>query len=220
MAVVFDVLRMSSAMVAAAAAGAAAIWPVATVEAARAVAAAHPGVWLAGERHNHRLPGFTHGNSPLEWGAPIPPGTRVVWTTTNGTRALQQVERAGAVLVGGLVNRRAVAGAIQRWLAAEPLGRVVLVAAGRLGEPSPPDWWGVGAVAAALPRAIADASGQAAADEFAAVAPRLADALRASAEGQHLTTLGYGPDVEWAAALDQVPVLLQRGEGGWLFPSR
>ncbi len=207
-------------MAAAAAAGVEAIRPMAEVEAARALAVAQPGLWLAGERGNQRLPGFTQGNSPREWDRPVPPGTRVVWTTTNGTRALAQVAGASAVLVGALVNRRWVAAAVERWGDTHPLGRVVLVAAGREGEPSPPDWWGVGAVMAALPPAWADPSALSAAEDFAAVQGHLSEALASSAEGQHLAAMGYEADVLWAAGLDRVPVVLERGSGGWLYPMR
>jgi 2-phosphosulfolactate phosphatase len=214
-AVVFDVLRMSTAMLAAAFFGAAAILPVESVEDARARAAQHPGAWLAGERHNMPPPGFQRGNSPVEWTTPVPPGTRVVWTTTNGTRALNRVRAAGEVLVGALVNRLAVATWIGRFYKASG-GTVWLLAAGRRGEPSPPDWWGVGAVVAALPDSWCDEAALEARDRFREVAGTLGDALATSAEGIGLGDLGFGADVAWAAGLDTVPVVLRRSADGWL----
>lgn len=213
LAVVFDVLRMSTAMLSAAAAGVAAIFPVETVEAARNRARDFAGAWLAGERHNRPVAGFQRGNSPVEWAAPVPRGTRVVWTTTNGTRALERVADAGAVLVGALVNRTAVAEAAAAWP-----GRVVLLAAGREGAPSPPDWWGVGAVVAALPPTGGDLSAQEAQAAYAAVADHLGRALAASDEGRGLEVMGYGADVAWAAGLDRVPIVLHRAADGWLTP--
>ena len=214
LAVVFDVLRMSTAMLSAAAAGVAAIFPVETVETARERARDFTGAWLAGERHNRPPAGFQRGNSPVEWATPVPHGTRVVWTTTNGTRALERVADAGAVLVGALVNRSAVAQAAAVWP-----GRVVLVGAGREGGASPPDWWGVGAVVAALGRVEADPSAEAAQVAYAAVADDLGRALAASDEGHGLETLGYGADVAWAAGLDRVPTVLHRAADGWLTPA-
>ena len=214
LAVVFDVLRMSTSMLSAAAAGVAAIFAVETVEAARARAREAFGAWLAGERNNRPLAGFQRGNSPVEWAAPVPPGTRVVWTTTNGTRALERAAGAGAVLVGALVNRAAVAEAAAAWA-----GRVVLLAAGREGAPSPPDWWGVGAVAAALPEAGEDPGVRDAEAAYRAVADNLGRALEASDEGRGLVEMGYGPDVAWAAGIDRVPIVLHRAADGWLTPA-
>jgi 2-phosphosulfolactate phosphatase len=215
-AVVFDVLRMSSAMTAAAAAGVTAIWPVATVEEARAAAARAPGTWLAGERNNVPPDGFHHGNSPVEWHARVPTGTRVVWTTTNGTRALAHVGGAGAVAVGALVNRRAAAAWVQAWLDQAADTRVWLVAAGRRGEPSPPDWWGVGSVATLLPAEWRSPAAEAAAAAFVSVEPRLEMALLESDEGLGLSAMGFLADVQWSAQVDKAPVLLVRESDGWL----
>ena len=213
LAVVFDVLRMSTAMLSAAAAGVAAILPVETVQAAREQAQLFRGAWLVGERHNRPPAGFHRGNSPVEWAAAVPVGTRVVWTTTNGTRALERAAGAGAVLVGALVNRAAVAEAAARWP-----GRVVLLAAGRRGAFSPPDWWGVGAVALTLGPTGRDPGAHAAEAAYRAVADRLGPALAASDEGQGLAAMGYGADVAWAAGLDQLPTVLARRADGWLTP--
>lgn len=215
-AVVFDVLRMSSAMTAAATAGVAAIWPVATVEEARAAAAEDPGTWLAGERNNVPPDGFQRGNSPVEWDRAVPVGTRVVWTTTNGTRALNHVDGAGAVAVGALVNRLAVAAWVKAWLHQAPDARVWLVAAGRRGQPSPPDWWGVGAAAALLSGEGCAPEAAAAAAAFVSVEARLTSALVESDEGRGLTAMGFRADVEWSAQVDKASVLLVRSPDGWL----
>lgn len=145
-AVVLDVLRATTSMAYAAAAGVSVIRPVNTVEAARAYQEAHPGWWLAGERENLRPAGFDRGNSALDWSEPVPPGTQVVWTTTNGTEALSRVRDAGHVLTGAFVNVRAVAGRLGQL--ASP--RAVLVAAGTRGNFSLEDWVAAGAVAEEL----------------------------------------------------------------------
>lgn len=201
-------------MLSAAAAGVAAILPVETVEEARERARALSGAWLAGERANRPPEGFHRGNSPVEWAAPVPTGTRVVWTTTNGTRALERVAGAGAVLVGALVNATAVAKAAAAWR-----GRVVLVAAGRAGSPSPPDWWGVGAVAAQLGPTGEEPCAAAAAAAYGAVADAVGRALATSEEGRGLQAMGYGADVIWAGAVDRVPLVLHRGADGWFRPA-
>ena len=55
--VVFDILRATSSMVTALAHGAAEIWPVTTIEEARALKVRLPDAILAGERHGDRIEG-------------------------------------------------------------------------------------------------------------------------------------------------------------------
>ena len=65
---------------------------------------------LAGERKAVAIPGFDLGNSPLEFTEPL--DETLVFTTTNGTRAiLSAAAAAETVLVGSLLNLDAVAAA-------------------------------------------------------------------------------------------------------------
>src|SRR5690348_6982546 len=89
-AVVVDVLRATTVMVHALAAGCDAVLPCLEVDDARRVAEALPPgqAVLAGERHGVAIPGFDLGNSPEEFTPERCRGRTVVMTTTNGTRAL------------------------------------------------------------------------------------------------------------------------------------
>jgi 2-phosphosulfolactate phosphatase len=130
-AIVLDVVRASTTIVAALAGGARAVVPVATPDEARAFdrqEAAGP-VLVGGERGGAPPPGFDHGNSPAEYTAERVQGRTVVFTTTNGTRALLALAGARRVAVAGFVNAAAAA----RWAAAEP-GDVLLVCAGERGR--------------------------------------------------------------------------------------
>ncbi|HSE95214.1 MAG TPA: 2-phosphosulfolactate phosphatase, partial [Methylomirabilota bacterium] len=114
-AVMIDTVRASTTIVTALAHGARAVVPVATPEEARA-AAAHGvdgPVLLGGERGGAPPPGFALGNSPAEYAGAHIAGRTVVFTTTNGTRALLALTGARAVAVGGYVNAEAVS----RWAA-------------------------------------------------------------------------------------------------------
>jgi 2-phosphosulfolactate phosphatase len=130
-AIVLDVVRASTTIVAALAGGARAVIPVATPEEAWAYGRAEDGsaVLVGGERGGTPPPGFDHGNSPAEYTADRVCGRTVVFTTTNGTRALLAVDGARRIAVGGFVNATAVV----RWAAAEP-GDVLLVCAGERGR--------------------------------------------------------------------------------------
>src|SRR6184192_1083951 len=87
LAVVIDVLRATTTIVCALAAGCDCVIPCAEVEEARAKAGGMRAgkVLLGGERGGRPLPGFDLGNSPLEYTAAVCRGTSLVLTTTNGT---------------------------------------------------------------------------------------------------------------------------------------
>jgi 2-phosphosulfolactate phosphatase len=210
LAVVFDVLRATSAVTAAFAAGVAAVLPVESVDAARAYRTHHGDVWLAGEEHNLKPPGFDRGNSPREWG-PDSAGRQVVWSTTNGTRALRRVAGAGRVLVGALVNRRAVAAQ-----AAEHPGPIWLVAAGTRGEWALEDWLAVGAVATLLDAARWTDASRAAALAFTAAASDLAAVVAASSHARDLIAQGFAADLEWCAHLDRLDLVGELRPDGWI----
>src|SRR5437016_9884451 len=88
-AVVIDVLRATTTIVHALAAGCTVVRPCAEVEEARDLAGRMRAgrVLLGGERGGVAPPGFDLGNSPREYTAKVCKGTTLVLTTTNGTRA-------------------------------------------------------------------------------------------------------------------------------------
>src|SRR5262245_13937729 len=110
MAVVIDVLRATSTIIHALAAGARSVVPCGEIEDARQMAIAAPRgtVLLGGERGGLRIPGFDLGNSPAEYAHGTVAGKTIVITTTNGTRALVRAKEARRVLIGALCNQSAV----------------------------------------------------------------------------------------------------------------
>ena len=109
-AVVVDILRASSTLVTALAAGVSHVFPVATLDECAALGRAH-GCLTAAERDGLPAPGFDLGNSPfgfLEPGRPVR-GRALAMTTTNGTAALRRSLAAEAVVVGAFLNLAAVA---------------------------------------------------------------------------------------------------------------
>jgi 2-phosphosulfolactate phosphatase len=103
--IVVDVLRASSTIVMLLAKGCRRVYTVSGVAAARRLAR-RQGFLLAGERGGVTLPGFDLGNSPSEVEALDVAGKEVVLTTTNGTRVVQRVARARAVLAGCFLNAK------------------------------------------------------------------------------------------------------------------
>jgi len=131
-AVVVDVLRATSTIVTAMAAGAAEVRPVASpVEAGACLArlsaarGSREGLILGGERFGLRIEGFDLGNSPLEYTPAAVGGRTIFFATTNGTRTL----RRAAGRRGSGMGRVAAGGQGSGMGAASGPARQVLVAA-------------------------------------------------------------------------------------------
>ena len=146
--VVIDVLRATTTITHALEAGAVEVLPCLEIEDALALAATMPeGQYvLGGERGGLPIPGFHLGNSPAEYTPQSVGQKTVIFTTTNGTRAMVQCRQAARVLLGAFVNASAV---VER-LAGQ--GRVHLLCAGSGGEVTRDDWLLAGLLVARLLR--------------------------------------------------------------------
>jgi len=110
-AVVVDVLRASTTIIHALANGAKCVIPALDVETARNIAcgvAPRAEVLLGGEREGVLIPGFDLDNNPFAYTEEVVNGKTIVFTTTNGTAALQRAALADRVLIGALLNIQAV----------------------------------------------------------------------------------------------------------------
>jgi 2-phosphosulfolactate phosphatase len=213
--VVFDVLRATTSMTAALAAGAAGVWLFSSVESAKLARdkeADRP--LLAGEIRAVRPEGFDLGNSPGEFVADRVSGRRVFMATTIGTKAILACAAAGAehVWVGALVNAAAVAGRLAK------TGRpVTLVCSGTVGRVSLEDVLGAGAVMERLGEIGSVEPGNdsavIAAELYGAMRGDLSGALRRGQGGKNIHAVHLDPDIEFAARLDSIDVVgLARGE--------
>ena len=202
-AVVIDVLRATTTLAAALAHGAAAVRTAATIAEARRLGAELPDALLCGERHGRVIPGFHLGNSPFEYTRPRVAGKTLVFASSNGSQALWLAQRAARIWVGAFVN---VSALVAR-LAAE--NEVVLVAAGKLGEPAIEDVACAGWIAREL-RARGFTAAGPEVDLAIALAPREAGGVRELVEHcSHAAMLeAIGPafvrDVEYCATLDAI----------------
>ncbi len=106
--VVIDVLRATSAMVAAFENGVDRIIPVSTVEEAREYIG-KPGFIAAAERDGEVVEGFAYGNSPLAYVGEDLRGKTIVMTTTNGTKAINMARDAKTLVIGSFLNLSALA---------------------------------------------------------------------------------------------------------------
>ncbi len=104
-AVVIDVLRASTTITHALAHGAEVVVPCVEVDEALAHRQRDPDCLLGGERGGLPIPGFDLGNSPGDYTPERVAGRKLVFTTTNGTRAMAACRQAQRVLVGCFAHR-------------------------------------------------------------------------------------------------------------------
>jgi 2-phosphosulfolactate phosphatase len=194
--IVVDVVRATSTIAQALAAG----WPrvlcCAEIDEARALKAELGEGLLGGERDAVRVEGFDLGASPRDFVEPR--DEPLILSTTNGTRAiLTAAATCDEVVVGSLLNL----GAVAAW-ARERGGDVTIVCAGYKGAFAFDDAYCAGRIAAELDGTPTDA---------AVAAEILADALPDPLDGLNART--YGPsgleeDIAFCAresVLDVVP---------------
>jgi 2-phosphosulfolactate phosphatase len=205
--VVFDVLRATSSMITGLAHGVAGFLPVKTVEAAWALKKRNPSWLLAGERYGVPPAGFDLGNSPAEFTKAG--GRQIIITTTNGTVALQQVRFSKMILLGALLNVRALA----RLLQSISPSHLLLVCAGTGDRFSLEDAVGAGALLASLPQTdYSDAASMVRA-LYCQVSPDLQNCLLGSQNGRALRDIGKEEDVRHCSQLSIYDIVgIVRGE--------
>ena len=211
--VAVDLLRASTTIVVALAAGAREILPADSTEEALRIAQnlESDQVVLAGERKSVRIPGFALGNSPLEFTPEAVGGRTIVLTTTNGTQAMIAAQGAREIIVAAAVNFSVV---VERARAAlESTGELVVLCSGHDRHFALEDAFAAGRLAKVLLppgglRRVEVNDGAIAALEIARhYGERWVRALRASSHGRELAALGYGRDVTLCATQDSHPIL-------------
>jgi 2-phosphosulfolactate phosphatase len=98
-AVIIDILRASSTMITAMQNGAKRVIPCGTTEEAFRLREQSPNesIILGGERGGVKIQGFDFGNSPAEYSTAAVAGRTVVFTTTNGPKAILKASPAATI---------------------------------------------------------------------------------------------------------------------------
>jgi len=229
--VMVDLLRASTTICQALSAGAKCVVPSVEVDETFAKASAHvqqngdrSEILLGGERGGQRIEGFDLGNSPLDYTPDQVFQRTVLFTTTNGTKALAHARLAERVLIGAAVNRKAI---VVEIAAAE---RIDILCAGTGGKVTREDILAAGAIvyqlaASQLARTTnewADAAcrewqellttaralGRTPSEQFAVE-------LQNTLGGKNLLALGFDDDLPHCAQLDTLDVVpeLDRATG-------
>lgn len=208
--VIVDILRATTTILHALAAGATEVRAVQTVEDAKSTASAlkTPHL-LGGERGGVKIEGFDLGNSPEEYVVSRVSGKTVIFTTTNGTRAMNHASQAAKCFVGAFVGFSALCRAIQNET------KIDILCAGTDGQVTREDVLFSGAVVDDLglikgneillndQAAIALDAWRNAKAEWQT--PRmLVDRLRASLGGRNVIEIGQERDIEIASEIDKL----------------
>jgi len=213
---VVDVIRATTSLLIMAERGCDEVLIAPNLEVARAYAAAHPGVLLAGEQAGLAPAGFDFGNSPAALMTAPLAGRRVAFGTTNGTRALHHARAAPVALVACLRNRTAAARALAAAARAFGLDPMI-VCAGREGRFGLDDAYTAGAMVEAMcagegaPVVELTDAAMAARDMFRAH-PDAASLFRRTSAGRHVVEIGLDEDLGVCAQLDRSADVPRVGE--------
>src|SRR5262245_4040317 len=217
-AVVIDVLRATTTVIHALSAGAVQVVPCLEIPDAKRIAAEFAvQAILGGEREGLPIPGFDLGNSPAEYERERVGGKTVVFTTTNGTRAMQRCRHARRVLVGAFVNFSAVC----RELNGEQ--EIALICAGTNGHVTREDALLAGAIVDDLCRCKeCELNDQAdiVADAWQTAVRIMTDRplgimLRDSRGGRNLIETGQENDIDLAAQIDKFDIVPELDLAAW-----
>ena len=221
-AIAIDVLRATTTIATALHVGAEAVQIFSDMTKLMAVSEAWPAEkrLRAGERGGHRVEGCDLGNSPLDCTPERFGDRRLFISTTNGTRALQTIQAAPAVLTAALVNRSSVVD----YLVENQPETVWIVSAGWEGSFALEDTVCAGAIVHLLQKRLGvpllELVGN---DEMTAAvalyeqwADRLIELFHYASHGQRLLRLQCEEDLRFCATLDSLDILPIQTEPGVL----
>ena len=109
--VVIDMFRATSVIVTALSNGCKEVIPYLTIEETleHAKKLKREDYILGGERRAVKIEGFDLSNSPLEYTEAVIKNKTILMTTTNGTKTLTKSSSAKRILIGAMINAKAVA---------------------------------------------------------------------------------------------------------------
>jgi 2-phosphosulfolactate phosphatase len=212
LAVVIDVLRATTSMIHALAAGAESVRPLGEIDEAFQLAATFRSgrAILGGERQGLPIDGFDFGNSPSSYDERSCRGKTLIMTTTNGTRAILASLDAERVFIAAFPNVSATLGAI-----VADHRPVHLVCSGTDGRISLEDATLAGSLASSLL-----AQGYRSGNDEAEIAAglwigvttggeSLADRLSRGRGGRRVRSIGLAADLEAAATVDRFSIVAE-----------
>ncbi|HIE06148.1 MAG TPA: 2-phosphosulfolactate phosphatase, partial [bacterium (Candidatus Stahlbacteria)] len=161
---------------------------------------------LCGERQGKIIEGFQLGNSPLEYLPEIIMGKTLIFSTTNGTRAIARTGGAETVLIGAFINLSRIRDAVRT------NDELYLLCAAQDGRFALEDFLFCGALAREIQPDDADDATRAAIDLYSSI-DDLSQSLKDCDHGRYLASINFTNDIKYAAKIDAVDVVLQYKDG-------
>lgn len=209
--IVIDVLRASTSIATALYNGAKEIIPVTTVERAVRISGNLFGDYVlrGGERNGKMIEGFNLGNSPFDYSEEKVKGKAIIFSSTNGSLAIEKARFARNMAIGGFVNMSLVVRFVK-----ELNQDFIILCAGNNGKFSLEDSVCAGMVVRTLAEdgnagLVLSDSAIAATMLFKGYHRSIVKMVKNSEHGRYLTGIGFGSDLPVCAGIDTVPVLPQ-----------
>ena len=214
--VIIDILRASTTICTALDNGAKQIFPCLEVLETKALRSENQVDFCGGERGGIKIEGFDFGNSPANYDSNSVNQKSIAFTTTNGTKALNESFSAKQILIGSFVNL----GVLCAFIKSKSIDSIMLVCAGTDNVESDEDILFAGALAGRL---LIDQEFKTKLDRRTEIAiqkfesqvgdcfdfdhEKLHEALRNSQGGKNLIALGYDSDIKLASSPNSHPVI-------------
>ncbi|GHT28249.1 putative 2-phosphosulfolactate phosphatase [Planctomycetales bacterium] len=229
-AVVIDTLRATTALIYASAAGVRRIIPLLDIEEAKQLKQSGlngtvlpKDIILGGERNGVKIDGFDLGNSPHSYIPENVAGKTLIFTTTNGTVAMDTVRSAKRILPAALVN----AGAVVKKIAENKKNddKIIIVCAGTCGKETEEDLLTAGSIVFRLcglcqtgvnsniqlnetAERVKELWRNTVLMQDGSISKtKLLEYLRQSTGGQNLRRIGLDADIEAAAQIDKFDIV-------------
>ncbi|MCF6094164.1 2-phosphosulfolactate phosphatase [Microaerobacter geothermalis] len=203
--IIIDVLRSSTTIITALARRCECVIPVETLGQAKMLEG-HDNYFFAGERYCKKIPGFDFNNSPTEIYQSNLENKTLVISTTNGTKAIQKVDKSSMTLIAGFVNLQRIA----RFISTHQ-NHVTLLCAGTRGEFAIED----GLAAGALVHELSLLDSRLEISDFARAMMsaylfeqnHIKERLMVSTTGKRLCQMGYEQDIIFCSQENFFPII-------------
>ncbi|MFH0847662.1 MAG: 2-phosphosulfolactate phosphatase [Chloroflexota bacterium] len=215
---VIDILRATTTITTALAAGAKEVIPCQNaIEARQRTSALEDKTYLlGGEEKSVKIPGFDLGNSPLEYKPEIVRGKTIFFCTTNGTPTLKTAYAKSQlpVYIAALLNLSGVASEIVKQVEGKAPAKAVLICSGSYGNLAQEDVYCAGLMVKKIEVLAGERNitldlydGAQVAQAFAASNESNAlEVLTTSKHGCSLEDIGFASDLAFAAQIDRYAI--------------
>jgi 2-phosphosulfolactate phosphatase len=209
--VIVDVLRASTSVATALGNGARTVIPLQGADEVifRSKEFHRSQILLAGEQKMLPIAGFDMGNSPQAFTPEVVEDKTILFTTTNGTRALLGVQGARDIVIASYVNFTAVLTLMK--VAASTATDIAIICAGEEGNFTLEDAACAGRFVRAIPKKAESINLNDAAAASVLIEKKYGDNIakvfKESEHGQALDEAGFGDDLAAAAEVDSYSVV-------------